>query len=157
MNHEGLSSPDFQFDFLLVIYVGISHMAGTPRSGGSCSPLQAAIARCTYMWEISVTQYTNKEDDKNENHRFSSPCVRSILIHFMCDIEDRRSLASLLRTQRGVYAALGPPSTTTHTRISLRQACAKCDCDAPGTKVCPGNNLVKNDVLMMFVGLVCEL
>ena len=39
VNPEGLSSPDFKFDFLLMIYVGISHMAGTPRPGGNCSPL----------------------------------------------------------------------------------------------------------------------
>ena len=49
MNPEGLSSPDFQFDFLLMIYVRISHISGTPQPGGNRGLLYAAIARCTYM------------------------------------------------------------------------------------------------------------
>ena len=69
---------------------------------------------------------------------------------------DATHVTSLLRTQRGACAALGPPSTTTHTRISLRQACVKCDCGAPGTKVCAGKNVTENGVLIMFGEFVCE-
>ena len=65
-------------------------------------------------------------------------------------------MSPLLRTQRGACAALGPPSATTHEDI-LRQAYDICHRDADVTNVCPGNNLVKNDVLMMFDAFVCDL